>query len=241
MTASPTTRYRLDDLRRLATALGSSLGVSPPRASALATHLLWFDAAGASPFGMASLPGWLGRIEAGEVDPVSPGRAVLEHAGTAVFDAQGGLPPLALETAAGIASEKARDVGVGLVRVRNIGPTGPSAPVASNWRSGRSRRSSPAPRPRSPWRCRRPRACRRSTTPNWRRRPETSPRQRTLARRVRPLGRDPGGRGRLGHPGDVDPRDGVALPLPRAIEPGERFVGRSARDALGRFPRRPEA
>lgn len=54
-----------------------------------------------------------------------------EHAGTAVFDAQQGLPPLALETAGRIALEKARDVGIGIVRVRNIGPTGPAAPVVS--------------------------------------------------------------------------------------------------------------
>jgi LDH2 family malate/lactate/ureidoglycolate dehydrogenase len=131
VTASPSTLYRLDDLRRLATALGSSLGVSPARASALATHLLWFDAAGASSHGIATLPTWLDRLAKKQIDPIAQGRAVLEHAGTAVFDAQQGLPPLALQTAAGIASEKARDVGIGIVRVRNIGPTGPSAPIAA--------------------------------------------------------------------------------------------------------------
>jgi LDH2 family malate/lactate/ureidoglycolate dehydrogenase len=125
------TRYRLDDLRRLATGLCSSLGVAPARASALATHLLWFDAASASSHGIATLPTWIDRIESRQIDPLAQGRAVLEHAGTAVFDAQQGLPPLALEAAAGIASEKARDVGIGIVRIKNIGPTGPAAPLAA--------------------------------------------------------------------------------------------------------------
>jgi LDH2 family malate/lactate/ureidoglycolate dehydrogenase len=131
VTASLSSRYRLDDLRRLATGLTSSLGVTPPRASALATHLLWFDAAGASSYGIATLPSWLDRLESKQIDPTAQGKVVLEHSGTAVFDAQQGLPQLALEAAAGIASEKARDVGIGIVRVRNIGPTGPSAPIAA--------------------------------------------------------------------------------------------------------------
>jgi LDH2 family malate/lactate/ureidoglycolate dehydrogenase len=129
--ASPSDHYRLDDLRRLATALTGCLGVAPERASAMASHLLWFDAAGASSFGIASLPGWLDRIASKQIDPLAKGRVILEHAGTAVFDAQQGLPPLALDDAAGIASEKARDVGIGIVRVRNIGPTGPAAAVAA--------------------------------------------------------------------------------------------------------------
>jgi LDH2 family malate/lactate/ureidoglycolate dehydrogenase len=98
----------------------------------LATHLLWFDAAGASSHGIATLATLLDRIDRQEIDPVAQGRAGSERAGTAVFDAQNGLASLALETAAGIASEKARDVGVGIVRVHNLGPAGPAAPVASD-------------------------------------------------------------------------------------------------------------
>jgi Malate/L-lactate dehydrogenase len=129
---SQSTRHRLDDLRRLAASLASGVGVAPARASALATHLLWFDAAGASSHGIATLPAWLDRIDRKEIDPVAEGRSGHERAGTAIFDAQNGLPPLALEAAAGIASEKARDVGVGIVRVRNLGESGPSAPIAAS-------------------------------------------------------------------------------------------------------------
>lgn len=132
MSVSAATRYRLDDLRRFAASLASGLGVPPARASALASHLLWFDAAGASIHGIASLPDWLDRIDRKQIDPVAEGRARLEHSGTAVFEAENGLAPLILARAAGIAAEKARDVGVGIVRVRGLGPAGPAAPAVAD-------------------------------------------------------------------------------------------------------------
>ena len=132
MSVSAATRYRLDDLRRLGASLASGLGVSPPRASALASQLLWFDSAGLSEHGIATLPGWLDRIVRKEVDPAAEGRPRLEHAGTAVVEGRNGLAPLVLAKAAGIAAEKARDVGLGIVRVTGLGPTGPAAPVAAD-------------------------------------------------------------------------------------------------------------
>jgi LDH2 family malate/lactate/ureidoglycolate dehydrogenase len=125
------TRYRFDDLRRFAASLIAGLGVSAPRASVMASHLLWFDAAGASSQGISTLPTWLHRLDRKEIDPVAEGRSWLEHAGTAVVDGRGGLAPLILEKAAGIAAEKARDVGVGIVRVHGLGPSGPVAPVVA--------------------------------------------------------------------------------------------------------------
>jgi len=131
VSVSAATRYRLDDLRRLAASLASALGVSPPRASALASQLLWFDAAGRPEHGIATLPDWLDRIDRKEVDPLAEGRPRLERAGTAAVDGQNGLAPLVLAKAAGIAAEKARDVGLGVVRVTGLGPSGPAAPVAA--------------------------------------------------------------------------------------------------------------
>lgn len=129
-------RYRLDDLRRLATGLAAGAGVAPARASALATHLLWFDAAGLPEHGVATLPAWLDRIAQGEVDPAAEGKARGERAGTAVFDAGRGLPPLILARAGEIATEKARDLGIGVVRVVHLGPGGPAAPVAAEMAVG---------------------------------------------------------------------------------------------------------
>jgi LDH2 family malate/lactate/ureidoglycolate dehydrogenase len=124
-------RYRLDELRRFAAALGAGAGLAPERAMELATLLLWFDAAGAARHGLATLPDWLAKLERGEVDPRAEGRIGAEHAATAVLDGQGGLAPLILSRAAGVAGEKAREVGVGLVRVTGLGPSGPAAAVAA--------------------------------------------------------------------------------------------------------------
>jgi LDH2 family malate/lactate/ureidoglycolate dehydrogenase len=124
-------RYRLDDLRRFATALAAGLGVPPARASALASLALWFDTAGAAPAGLAALPDLLDRIEAGSVDPRAEGAVGAERTATAVFDGRHGIPLLALERAGGLAAEKARDAGVGIVRVQNVGPVASGAVVAA--------------------------------------------------------------------------------------------------------------
>lgn len=129
-------RYRLDDMRRFASALAVQAGVASARASALATHLLWFDAAATPAFGVASLPDLLERIVDQKVDPSTEGTVVGETAGTAVFDGQNGLPPLILSRAGQLATEKARDVGIGLVRVTGIGPVGPVANLAAEMAVG---------------------------------------------------------------------------------------------------------
>ncbi|MDR3635051.1 MAG: Ldh family oxidoreductase [Isosphaeraceae bacterium] len=124
-------RYRLDDLRRFASTLLACAGLAPVRASALATHLLWYEAAGLPEFGLASLAGWLERIEGRAVDPAAEGRVTGEMTGTAVFDGQNGVPPLVLARAAELAMEKARDAGLGLTRVHHLGSAGPVAAIAA--------------------------------------------------------------------------------------------------------------
>jgi LDH2 family malate/lactate/ureidoglycolate dehydrogenase len=102
----------------------------------MAAHLLWFDAAGASSFGTITLPGWLRRIDGGEFDLATEGKVTTERNGTAVIDGQNGLPPIVLERAAGVAVQKARDAGIGLVRVAHLGAAGPSAAVAAEMAIG---------------------------------------------------------------------------------------------------------
>ncbi|MEW4567580.1 Ldh family oxidoreductase [Tautonia sp. JC769] len=130
MSESP--RYRPDDLRRLATELLSRAGLARERASALGRLLLWYDAVGAHDFGIVGLGDWLARLERGDFDPKQPGRVGPEHASTAVLEAAGGLPPLLLARAAEIAGQKARDTGVGVVRVTGVPPSaGPAAAIAA--------------------------------------------------------------------------------------------------------------
>lgn len=122
---------RLDDLRRFGVALASAVGIPPARASAFVSGLLWYDAAGASSFGIASLADWLAAIEAGEIDPKSEGTIARERPATAVLDGGRGLWPLILRRAAEIAVEKAREVGLGMVEVVNLGRSGPAGEAVS--------------------------------------------------------------------------------------------------------------
>jgi LDH2 family malate/lactate/ureidoglycolate dehydrogenase len=124
-------RYRLDDLRRFATALAAGVGVPPARAAVLAAQVLWYDVAGAPDHGIQSLANWLEHIAAQRLDPAAEGRVGAERNGTAVLDGQKGLPPLILARAAELAVEKARDAGVGLVRVVHLGAMGSAAAVAA--------------------------------------------------------------------------------------------------------------
>ncbi len=103
---------------------------------ALASHLLWFDAAGAGLFGIESLPSWLEAMTSGRVDPSAVGFVRGERAALALLDGENGIPPLILERAGELAVEKSRDAGVGLVRVANIAPTGSAAAVAARMAIG---------------------------------------------------------------------------------------------------------
>lgn len=136
MALSEVRRYRLDDLRRFAAALGAGAGATPVRASALALHLLWFDAVAAPSVGIGTLPDWLHRMESRAIDPLAEGRVMSERAGTAVLDGQNGVPPLILARAGELAIEKSRDAGVGLVRVNHLGASGPAANIAAEMAVG---------------------------------------------------------------------------------------------------------
>jgi hypothetical protein len=124
-------RYRLDDLRRFAAALGCARGLAPPRALALASHLLWFNAAGAASFGIATLPCWLERIGSGSLNFTATGTVIAERPSLATLDGQNGIAPLLLERAAELAIEKARDTGVGLVRITHLGRIGSAAAIVA--------------------------------------------------------------------------------------------------------------
>ena len=78
----------------------------------------------------------LDRVESGSIDPKAESTVVLERGSTAVLDGRHGIPLLVLDRAAGLATEKARDTGVGLIRVKNVGPIGAAAGVAAEMAIG---------------------------------------------------------------------------------------------------------
>jgi hypothetical protein len=124
-------RYGFDELRRFAAAIATAAGLAPARSLAMASHLLWFDAAGAPSLGIATLPSWLEAIDGGRVDPLAVGRVVSERTTLALLDGENGPAPLILERAAELAIEKAREAAVGLVRIVGVGSVPSAAPIAA--------------------------------------------------------------------------------------------------------------
>jgi LDH2 family malate/lactate/ureidoglycolate dehydrogenase len=98
---------------------------------ALASHLLWFDAAGAASFGIGTLPCWLEGIENGSIDLTATGKITAERPSLATLDGHNGIAPLVLERAAELAIEKARDTAVGLVRITQLGRLDSAAAVVA--------------------------------------------------------------------------------------------------------------
>ena len=100
------------------------------------SYLLWYDAAGARQFGLESLPGWLDAIASGAIDPKSEGKIRSERPAVALLDGQNGLAPLVLARAASVAVEKAREVGLGAVRVVNLARRGPVGAILAEVATG---------------------------------------------------------------------------------------------------------
>jgi hypothetical protein len=129
VSAAVSHRYGFDELRQFAAAFGTVAGLSTPRSLALASHLLWFHAAGAPALGIATFPAWMEAIDRGEVDPRATGRVVSERMALAVHGGQNIPAPLVLERAAELAVEREREAGGGLVRVIGVALIPSAAPV----------------------------------------------------------------------------------------------------------------
>jgi len=99
-------------------------------------NLLWFDAVGASAFGIETLPDWLERFQEGEFDLTTLGVVISETLGTVVLESESGVPPLILSRAGELAQEKARDAGIGIVRVCRLGAMGAASAVVAGMASG---------------------------------------------------------------------------------------------------------
>lgn len=126
-----TTPWKPDEARRLAVMMALETGLNRDQAESLATSLLWFDSAGIASNGLATLPQWLDRIRQGEIDPKTQPSILHERAGTAQIHGRGGLPQATLARAATVAGQKARELGLCLVRIQGIGPIASAAPMVA--------------------------------------------------------------------------------------------------------------
>lgn len=110
-------RFPADDLRRFVVALLSSRGWTSIDSGAIAAYLLWLDTAGERDLGIATLPDLLERVASGSIKPGAAGRVSKERSAVAVLEAESALPALALIRAGELASQKAGETGLGLVRI----------------------------------------------------------------------------------------------------------------------------
>jgi LDH2 family malate/lactate/ureidoglycolate dehydrogenase len=130
-------RFPADELRRFVVALLTAHGWTAIQAGSIAAYRLWLDTAEARGLGIARLPGLLDGEASGTIKPGEAGRLASERSAVAVLEAESAAPELVLIRAGELASQKAGETGIGLVRVVGLkGEATPSAPVLAEMALG---------------------------------------------------------------------------------------------------------
>lgn len=119
-------------LRLWAVSVLRHAGLSPSQATEFARHLFWFDAAGDPTRGIVALPDWHGRLARGEYNVHAEFAFARERAATLTIDAKQAIPPLALGRAVAMAADKAREVGLAAIRLRNLRGTADATPALAD-------------------------------------------------------------------------------------------------------------
>lgn len=112
-------RRPAEDVRRLAAGALASAGLPPAAADAVAGALVESSLAGVHTHGVRLLGTYLDELERGVADAAAEPRVVNDTGAVVQLDAGGALGIIAGLTAAGLAVERARRHGVGLVGVAN--------------------------------------------------------------------------------------------------------------------------
>jgi LDH2 family malate/lactate/ureidoglycolate dehydrogenase len=122
--------YLLDffELKALTVAILERVGVPAADAAIVAGGLITADARGMNSHGILRLPVYIKRLQQGGFSPVSRFDMVQETPGTALVDGGNGLGAVLTTKAMALAIEKAREVGVAAVGVRNSNHNGEGAP-----------------------------------------------------------------------------------------------------------------
>lgn len=123
-----------DLLRRQTVGVLTAWGMAQDYATIAATAIIDADLAGIDSHGVSMLPGYQTLLDKGHLAPWARTTVVRENPATAVLDAGGGLGHPAAVTAMQLATDKALELGVGVVSVRNsqhFGATGYYAGLAA--------------------------------------------------------------------------------------------------------------
>lgn len=114
-------------LRKLGTAVLEKAGVPVDDAEVTINSLVETDLRGVHSHGMIRLPGYVGRLKKGGINPNPNVQVATESEGTAVIDGDNGFGQVVSNLAMGIAIEKSKAVGVGIAGVHNSGHFGACA------------------------------------------------------------------------------------------------------------------
>lgn len=114
-------------LRKLGSAVLEKAGVSVDDAEVTINSLVETDLRGVHSHGMMRLPGYVGRLKKGGINPNPNVQLATESEGIAVIDGDNGFGQVVSNRAMGIAIEKSKAVGVGIAGVRNSGHFGACA------------------------------------------------------------------------------------------------------------------
>ncbi|MBR1177216.1 Ldh family oxidoreductase [Bradyrhizobium sp. KB893862 SZCCT0404] len=118
--ATPATaEIRASDLARVTAALFTAAGVAPADAEVVADDLVAADVEGVPSHGVMLVPMYLDRLAQRSISTSSIGKVVSERDGAIVLDAGNALGQLIARQALRLAVEKARQLGVAVVAVRN--------------------------------------------------------------------------------------------------------------------------
>ena len=114
-------------LRKLGAAVLEKAGVPVDDANVTINSLVETDLRGVHSHGMIRLPGYVGRLKKGGINPNPNVQVATESEGTAVIDGDNGFGQVVSNLAMGIAIEKSKAVGVGIAGVHNSGHFGACA------------------------------------------------------------------------------------------------------------------
>lgn len=112
-------QIEIEVLERAVADLFRAAGVAQADALCVAEDLVAADVEGIASHGIMLVPMYLDRIKAGSVRPAADRTVVSDRAAAVVLDAANTLGQPTARQAAGLAVEKAREVGLGAVAVRN--------------------------------------------------------------------------------------------------------------------------
>ena len=124
------TRIAPSDAERIATDLLTAHKVGQTHAATIASQLVLADLRGVDTHGLIRLPGYLGRVEAGDLHPEHNPTVTHETPGTAMVDGGHNFGQVVADYAMTVAIEKAKTVGVGTVTAKNSSHFGAAATFA---------------------------------------------------------------------------------------------------------------